>query len=140
MSGATFKFIFLVLSACTVSALPATGRRLGEGGGNTIGSQNHKRSNSPQKVIRSYTPACAKPLVICWHFRCAVEFAVIYWFIIHRFYFSIFKFLFSTNERICVIATLLSCTSRSLCGSPCLISKALMLSIFERTTNCSNVA
>ena len=24
--------------------------------------------NFPRKVIRSYTPACAKPLVTCWHF------------------------------------------------------------------------
>ena len=51
------------------AALPTTERRLGAGGGYTIGSQNHKRSISPQKVIRSYTPACAKPLVMCRIFQ-----------------------------------------------------------------------
>ena len=55
-------------------------------------------------------------------------------------HFNNFIFLFSTNERICVMATLFSCTSRSCCDSSCLMSKALILSIFDNTTSCSNVA
>ena len=29
--------------------------------------------NFPRKVIRSYTPACAKPLVTCWHFFLSIN-------------------------------------------------------------------
>ena len=68
-----------VLRLCrrALTHLQPTGRRLGAGGGNTIGLQNHKRSNSPQKVIRSYTPACAKPHVRCWHFLILVYSSVL---------------------------------------------------------------
>ena len=48
-------------------ALLLTGRRLGEGGGN-YRLLEPQTVNFPQNVIRSYTPACAKPLVVLQSF------------------------------------------------------------------------
>ena len=47
--------------------LRTTERRLGAGGGGHYRLLEPRTVNSPQKVIRSYTPACAKPLVARWH-------------------------------------------------------------------------
>jgi len=44
------------------------GGGLAQAGGGHYRFTEPQTVNSPQKVIRSYTPACAKPLVVGWSF------------------------------------------------------------------------
>ena len=76
-------FIFLLLKIITIqsrklyripslstalSPVAANGEAAWRRRGEHYRSLEPQTVNSTQKVIRSYTPACAKPLVICWHF------------------------------------------------------------------------
>ena len=68
-----FYYIDLCLSFCFIVPLCCPPLADNRGGGLAKLRGVHYRSlepqtvNLPRKVIRSYTPACAKPLVRCWH-------------------------------------------------------------------------
>jgi len=55
------------VSACTVRRLAYNGEAAWRRRGGHNRLLEPQTVNSTQKVIRSYTPACAKPLVSRWH-------------------------------------------------------------------------